>query len=282
MPSPTATITKASRTNFYYAFLFLPKAQREALYAVYAFSRLVDDAVDQAVSPLAAGEALAYWRNELARVYGSGGGEPAEPVARQLAETAKRFRIPRDYFDALIDGVEMDLTRTRYETFEQLSHYCYRVASVVGLICIEIFGYRNPSARDYAIAQGMAFQLTNILRDIKIDAAKGRIYIPREELARFGYDEAELLAHHYTDAFVELMAFQCERARAYYDKAAGLLPVEDRRSMLASEIMGGIYRRLLDEIEARRYNVFEEEIRLSAPTKLLIALRTWAGNRSNR
>jgi phytoene synthase len=282
MSATSATITKASRTNFYYAFLFLPKAQREALYAVYAFSRLVDDAVDQAVSPLAAGEAVAYWRNELARVYGSGGGQATEPVSRQLAETAKRFRIPRDYFDALIDGVEMDLTRTRYDTFEQLSHYCYRVASVVGLICIEIFGYRNPATKDYAIAQGMAFQLTNIVRDVGVDANRGRIYLPQEELARFGYGEAELLAHHYTDAFVELMAFQCERARAYYDKAAGLLPAEDRRPMLASEIMGGIYRRLLDEIEARRYNVFEEEIRLSAPTKLLIALRTWANMRWRR
>jgi phytoene synthase len=275
MTSTSATITKTSRTNFYYAFLFLPKAKREALYTVYAFSRLVDDAVDQAVSPLAAKEAVAYWRSELASVYG---GRPEEPVARQLAETVKRFRIPRDYFDALIDGVEMDLTRTRYETFEQLSHYCYRVASVVGLICIEIFGYRNPATKDYAVAQGMAFQLTNILRDIKIDAAKGRIYLPQEELARFGYGEAELLAHQHTDAFAELMAFQCERARAYYDKAAVLLPAEDRRSMLASEIMGGIYRRLLDEIEARRYRVFEEEIRLSAPTKLLIALRKWAGS----
>jgi len=278
MPPIAATITKASRTNFYYAFLFLPKEKREALYAVYAFSRLVDDAVDQAPSPDAARHALAHWRGELARAYGSGGdGKPEEPVARQLAETAGRFHLPRDYFDALIDGVEMDLTRTRYETFEELSRYCYRVASVIGLICIEIFGYRNPATRDYAVAQGMAFQLTNILRDVGVDADRGRIYLPREELARFGYGEAELLARQHTDAFAELMAFQCERARAYYDKAAGLLPAEDRRSMLASEIMGGIYRRLLDEIEASRYQVLEEEIRLSSPAKLLIALRTWAG-----
>jgi phytoene synthase len=274
MTSTTATITKASRTNFYYAFLFLPKAKREALYAVYAFARLVDDAVDQAVSPLAAEEAIAGWRDELARAYS---GAPKHPVARQLSVVAKRFRLPKDYFDALIDGVEMDLTHRRYETFEQLCRYCYRVASVVGLICIEIFDYRNPATKDYAVAQGMAFQLTNILRDIKIDAAKGRIYLPLEELARFGYGEAELLAHHYTEPFVELMTFQCERVRAYYDKAAGLLPAEDRRAMLASEIMGGIYRRLLDEIEARRYNIFEEEVRLSAPAKLLIALRIWAG-----
>ena len=282
MPPLAATITKASRTNFYYAFLFLPKEKREALYAVYAFSRLVDDAVDQASSTGAAAEAVAHWRGELARVYGTGGAGASEPplghpVARQLAGVVKQFRIPRDYFDALIDGVEMDLTQTRYATFEALSRYCYRVASVVGLICIEIFGYRNPATKDYAVAQGMAFQLTNILRDIKTDAAHGRIYLPQEELARFGYGEAELLAGRYNDAFVELMAFQCERARAYYDKAAGLLPFEDRRSMLASEIMGGIYRRLLDEIEARRYHIFEEEIRLSAPAKLLIALRTWAG-----
>jgi phytoene synthase len=274
MPPVAATITKASKTNFYYAFLFLPKAQREALYAVYAFARLVDDAVDHAPSPQAAADAIAGWRKELALAYT---GTPGHPVAGQLSVMVKRFRLPKDYFDALIDGVEMDVTHQRYDTFEQLSRYCYRVASVVGLICIEIFGYRNPATKDYAVAQGMAFQLTNILRDIRIDAAKGRIYLPREELARFGYGEAELLAQHYSDAFVELMTFQCERARAYYDKAAGLLPAEDRRSMLPSEIMGGIYRRLLDEIEARRYNVFEEEVRLSAATKLLIALRLWAG-----
>jgi 15-cis-phytoene synthase len=279
MTSTTATITKASRTNFYYAFLFLPKAKREALYAVYAFARLVDDAVDQAVSPQAAEAAIARWRDELARAYS---GAPEHPVARQLSVVAKRFRLPKDYFDALIDGVAMDLTHQRYETFEQLCRYCYRVASVVGLICIEIFGYRNPATKDYAIAQGMAFQLTNILRDITIDASKGRIYLPQEELARFGYGEAELLAHHYTEPFVELMSFQCERARAYYDKAAGLLPVEDRRAMLASEIMGGIYRQLLDEIEARRYNIFEEKVRLSAPAKLLIALRVWASGAFRR
>jgi len=273
MPPVAATITKASRTNFYYAFLFLPKEKREALYAVYAFARLVDDAVDQAPSPGAAAEAVAQWRRELAQTFS---GAPSHPVTRQLKPVVERFRIPRDHFDALIDGVEMDLTQKRYATFEALSRYCYRVASVVGLICIEIFGYRNPATKDYAVAQGMAFQLTNILRDIKIDAARGRIYLPQEELARFGYGEAELLAGRYNDAFVELMTFQCERARAYYDKAAGLLPFEDRRSMLASEIMGGIYRRLLDEIEARRYHVFEEEIRLAAPTKLLIALRIWA------
>ena len=278
MRSPTATITKNSRTNFYYAFLFLPKAKREALYAVYAFARLVDDAVDRAPSPQAAADAVAGWRAELDRVYSGAAHQPfGHPVARQLSVVVKQYRLSRDLFDALIDGVEMDLTHHRYDTFEQLSRYCYRVASVVGLICIEIFGYRNPATKDYAVAQGMAFQLTNIRRDIRTDAATGRIYLPQEELARFGYGEAELLAHHQNDAFVELMTFQCERARAYYDKAAGLLPAEDRRSMLASEIMGGIYRRLLGEIEGRRYNVFEEEIRLSAPTKLLIALRIWSG-----
>jgi len=276
--SSSAAITKRSKTNFYYAFLFLPKAQREALYAVYAFARLVDDAVDQAVSPQAAGEGVARWRAELARVYETGGtGAPEHPVARQLSVAVRHYRLTKDLFDALIDGVEMDLTHRRYETFEQLARYCYRVASVVGLICIEIFGYRNPATRDYAIAQGMAFQLTNILRDIKTDATKDRIYLPLDELARFGYGETELLAHHYNDAFKGLMAFQCERARSYYDKAAGLLPPVDRRSMLPSEIMGGIYRRILDDIEARGYNVFEEESRLSTPTKLLIALRVWAG-----
>ena len=273
MPPVSATITKASRTNFYYAFLFLPKTQREALYAVYAFARLADDAVDLAPSPEAAATQLRHWRDELARTFA---GRPTHPVTTQLLKVAEQFRIPRHYFDLLLDGVEMDLTRTRYATFEQLSDYCYRVASVVGLICIEIFGYRNPATKDYAIAQGMAFQLTNILRDIKIDATRGRIYIPQDELARFGYTEADLLAGRYTDAFVNLMAFQCERARSYYEKAAGLLPAEDRGTMLASEIMGAIYRRILTTIEARRYRVFDGVVRLSAPRKLLLALTLWA------
>lgn len=274
--SHSARITKASRTNFYYAFLFLPKAQREALYSVYAFSRLVDDAVDQAPSPDIAAESIRQWRQELAATFA---GAPSHPVTRQLAQTVNRFRLPRDYFELLLDGVEMDLVRQRYATFEELSRYCYRVASVVGLLCIEIFGYRNPATREYAVAQGMAFQLTNILRDITIDAARGRIYLPQEELSRFGYSEEELLAHRYTDAFVELMAFQCDRANGYYDKAAILLPAEDRASMLASEIMGRIYRRILTKIEARRYRVFDESVRIATPTKLMIALRAWAGSK---
>src|SRR3990172_6493587 len=173
MPPISATLTKTSRTNFYYAFLFLPKAQREALYAVYAFARLADDAVDLAPSPEAAAQQLRHWRDELARTFA---GRPTHPVTTQLLGVAEQFRIPHHYFDLLLDGVEMDLTRTRYATFEQLSGYCYRVASVVGLICIEIFGYRTPATKDYAVAQGMAFQLTNILRDIPSDAASGRIY----------------------------------------------------------------------------------------------------------
>jgi phytoene synthase len=273
MPPVTATITKASRSNFYYAFLFLPKAQRDALYAVYAFARLADDAVDLAPSPEAAAQQLRHWRDELAKTFA---GRPAHPVTTQLLVVAEQFHIPRHYFDLLLDGVEMDLTRTRYATFEQLAGYCYRVASVVGLICIEIFGYRNPATKDYAIAQGMAFQLTNILRDIKTDAERGRIYLPQDELTRFGYTEADLLAGLYNDAFAKLMAFQCERARGYYEKAAGLLPAEDRRTMLASEIMGAIYRRILTTIEARRYRVFDSVVRVSAPSKLLLALGLWA------
>ncbi len=273
MTLTSAAITKASRTNFYYAFLFLPKPRREALYAVYAFSRLVDDAVDQAVSPEAAAEQLRHWRDELARTFS---GRPTHPVTSHLLRVAEQFRIPRHYFDLLLDGVEMDLTRHRYATFEQLSNYCYRVASVVGLICIEIFGYRNPATKDYAVAQGMAFQLTNILRDIKTDAARGRIYLPQEELSQFGCPEADLLAGRADAPFVKLMAFQCDRANSYYEKAAGLLPAEDRPAMLASEIMGAIYRRILAQIDARPARVFDEVVGVSVPTKLSIALGLWA------
>lgn len=273
MTFTSATITKASRTNFYYAFFFLPRAQRDALYAVYAFSRLVDDAVDQAPSPLVGAQQILYWRKELAEMFA---GRPAHPVTTQLATVVGQFHIPRHYFELLIDGVEMDLSRQRYATFEQLSDYCYRVASVVGLICIEIFGYRNPAAKEYAVAQGMAFQLTNILRDIKVDAARGRIYIPKNELAQFGYSEAELMAGRYNEAFVRLMAFQADRAKSFYTKAARLLPAEDRATMLASEVMGGIYRRILAKIEERNYNVFDGVVRLGSATKLMIALRVWA------
>ncbi len=265
-------VTKQSGSNFYYAFLFLPKPKREAIYAVYAFCRLSDDLVDEAKAGGDPAEALARWRKGLDTYFEDDIGPPAIIAAGQAA---RRFGIPKVYFEELLSGMEMDLARARYATFEELYSYCYRVASVVGLICIEIFGYTNPMTRTYAEQLGIAFQLTNILRDLAIDAERGRIYLPQDELRRFGYSEADLLAWRYNDAFVELMRFQVERARDYFRAASAALPAEDKRSLLAAEIMRAIYYRLLLKIEQRRYNVFQGEIALPRPQKLLLASGLW-------
>lgn len=272
-------IAKASKSNFYYSFLFLPRRQREAIYSVYAFCRSIDDVVDRNISTPKAMEEIQQWRERLDRCYE---GQSDHPVLVSLAKAIQEFSIPRELFDELIKGVEMDLYQNRYATFEELRPYCYRVASVVGLICIKIFGSTEEATREHAIHQGIAFQLTNILRDIRADAARGRIYIPTEDLKRFDYSEEELLACTYNPAFVNLMRFECQRAREYYRKARALLANEDRPVMVASEIMGGIYYRILEEIEQAGYNVFETNIILPTRTKLGIALKAWAGNRLSK
>ena len=272
-------VTKASRSNFYYSFLFLPKRQREAIYSVYAFCRSIDDVVDRNTSIPKAMEELKHWREQIISCFE---GHTDHPILRPLAVTIREFHLPREYFEELINGVEMDLHQMRYDTFEGLRTYCYRVASVVGLICIEIFGCTQKDIREHAIHQGIAFQLTNILRDIKSDAERGRIYLPQEDLKRFGYSEQELLASTYNPAFVELMRFEAQRARDYYQKAKELLDGKDRPLMVASEIMGGIYYRILREIERSGYNVFERKISLPTHTKLTIALRIWLSNRLSK
>jgi len=292
-------LTKASRSNFYYAFLFLPKRKREGLYSVYAFCRVTDDLVDEALSaPMGAGastagrsdirtvtppmssspadtplERLTAWRAELRASFR---GQASHPVTRRLAETAQTFGIPHEYFEELLNGVEMDLTGSRYPTFDDLQQYCYRVAGVVGLMCIQIFGYSHPGTRTYAQHLGTAFQLTNILRDLASDGERGRVYLPQEDLERFGYPEAELLARRMTPAFRDLMRFEVERARQFYGAARSSLPVEDRRNMLSAEIMATIYARILDRIEASGYNVFSRRIRLSDTHRLCLALGCWA------
>jgi phytoene synthase len=193
----------------------------------------------------------------------------------KLAQSLQRFPIPKEHFEELIAGVEMDLTHLRYPTFRELYEYCYRVAGVVGLMCIEIFGYRNPKAKDYAVNLGVALQLTNIIRDLKGDAERGRIYLPQDELVRFGYREEELLRGAYTPAFSELMRFTGNRARQYFHDARQLLAEEDRRSLFAAEIMGTIYYRLLETIEASSYRVFDRTITLPTSYKLWIALSIW-------
>lgn len=265
-----ATLTRRSGSNFYYSFLFLPRRQREAMYALYAFCRTVDDAVDQgAGSPADQRRILAEWRIELRRAYGE---DPTHPIGIRLAETVRAYPIAREHLEAILDGVEMDIEKRRYASFEELFEYCYRVAGAVGLACIEIFGYTDPRARDYAVHLGVALQLTNIIRDLRTDAERGRIYLPLDELRRFGYPEDDLLHGRYTRPYLELMRFQADRTHAYYRAARAALPRADRRRLVAAEIMGVIYHALLRAIEARRFRVFEERVRLSAPRKLALSL----------
>jgi phytoene synthase len=269
--------TSARATSFYYAFVFLPPEKRRAIEAVYAFARRGDDIADSGLSPADAAEGMVRYRQVLEACYAGDENRLDAPELRALAESVQRFKIPRQPFEDLILGFEMDLAQKRYETFEELSLYCYRVASTIGLISIEIFGYRNPRARDYAVHLGTALQLVNILRDIQADAQRGRIYIPREDLDRFGVCPGELLAGAYHDPFIELMQFECDRARRYFDLAHQMLPPEDRRSLVTAEIMAAIYWRLLGRIQKRCYNVFGERVRLSRPLKLWTAVAVYLG-----
>jgi phytoene synthase len=271
-------------TSFYYSFLVLPPRKRQAIIAVWDFCRAVDDAVDEIVpehewsggltseARAEAAARLAAWRRELADVYA---GTPRTAQGRALGPYVQQFQLPRNHFEELVDGVEMDLERVRYETFEQLADYCRHVASAVGLICLNIFGYRNPRARDYAENLGLALQLTNIIRDVRADAARGRIYIPTEDLVRYGVVEADLQAGRLTPSVAELLRFECGRAHKYFSLAADQLPREDARSLLAAEIMGAIYYEILTRIERRSYDVFTERVRVPRPRRAVIALNRW-------
>ena len=279
--SLSATLTRRSRSNFYYAFLTLPRARRDALYAVYAFCRTVDDVADLGRDPGVQRAELARWRADVARCF-EPGPPPGHPIARQLAAAVRAYPIPRAALEAIIDGCEMDLERVRFETAADLYPYCYRVASAVGLCCIEIFGYTDPGARDYAVKLGTALQLTNIVRDVGADARDGRVYLPQQDLRQFGVTEDDLVAGRYGERFVKLMEHQAARARQFYAAAAAAYPIADARSLIAAQIMGGIYRALLDEIEARRFAVLGERITLPARRKVAIALRCWAAARLRR
>ena len=269
-------LTRKSRSNFFYAFLCLPRPQREALYAVYAFCRIVDDAVDVGQDRAAQRKELERWRAEIAQVFG---GRPVHPAAQRLQEAIKIFPIPRAALEEIIAGVEMDLERSTYKTFDELYPYCYRVASAVGLCCIEIFGYTDVRAREYAVNLGVALQLTNIMRDVQPDALAGRVYLPQEDLERFGVTADDLAAGRYTPAFVRLMEYQAARARAYYERAWVALPRADQRTLFAAEIMGRTYFALFETIERRRFRVFGGRVSVSTPRKLGIALRCWVQSR---
>jgi phytoene synthase len=255
-------------TNFGVAFAILPPEQRAAIRAVHAFSRRVDDAVDEESDPERARMELTRWRRELAACYD---GVPHEPVAVALRPHLERFGIPRLQLEELLAGVEMDLTHRRYATFEELRRYCYRVASVVGLICLRIFGEEDDRARDYAEHLGLALQLTNILRDLGSDLTRGRIYLPAEDLLAFGYSEEALMRRERNGAFLNLMHFQTARAREFFARADRDARPLNRRRLAAAEIMGRVYERLLDRIERSGFDVFHREIRVPLVQRVWIA-----------
>ncbi|MGH7899133.1 MAG: presqualene diphosphate synthase HpnD, partial [Candidatus Binatia bacterium] len=267
-------VTRQSASSFYYAFRLLAAERRDALCAVYAFCRAVDDAVDEA-DPGEAPRLIAEWRRELERCYR---GVPLHPVTIALAASLERFAIPESVLRAVIDGVEMDLRKRRYATFAELELYCRRVASAVGLASIEIFGYRNPEARDYAVDVGLALQLTNILRDLSEDAERDRIYLPEEDLRAFDYPPEDLLRGVYNRKFRDLMQFECERARGYYRSAAERLPAEDAASLRPAEVMRRTYERILDRIVDERYFVFGRRLGLSRPRKAALAASVFLGD----
>lgn len=268
-------ITRKSASNLALAFIMLPRPKRDAMSALYAFCREVDDVADEETAPVEKRRVgLAAWRADVRQA--CEGGSPGFPVNRELQSVIREFKLDFNLFDELIKGCEMDLDTKRYETHEQLELYCHRVASVVGLLSIEIFGYRNPACRDYAVHLGKALQLTNILRDVRTDSERGRIYLPLAELKRFNVTEVEILRHEYSDRFASLARSVADRARNHYRLARETLPAEDRRSMVAAELMGSVYWRLLRKLEARNFDVLgTKPTRLSKPHKLALILQTW-------
>jgi len=254
-----ATITRQSKSNLALGFISLGRERKRDITVFYAFCRVIDDVADSAELTLEEKQMrLATWRRMLRT---AATGEP--PLASDLRRLIEKYSLPVGMFEEIIAGVEMDLTIPRYRTFEELRVYCYRVASAVGLISIEIFGYRNPGCKEYAIELGLALQLTNIIRDVGKDLLNGRIYLPQEDLARFNYSETELQDRQYNERFLRVMEFETARARKFFSRAAAALPAEDRRAMAPAEIMASIYRGLLRQIELDNFRVFEKEYRLS-------------------
>jgi phytoene synthase len=262
-------IARQTGKNFYWSFLVMPAPKRAAMCAIYAFMRRTDDIADGAANPALAEESLRQWREAFDRQ------DLNDPVLPALMDTMERYRIERRYFHELLDGAMMDQSKTRYETFDELYRYCYHVASVVGLIVLPIFGYRDKAALGPAEACGVAFQLTNILRDVKEDAGMGRVYLPAEDLRRFGVEEADIMNSRATPQFLELMKFEADRARQYYARARPLLEMIEPDSRGTLAVMMAIYGGILDKIEAKHYAVFDERIRLSTAEKLWIVLKNW-------
>ena len=269
------TITRREAKNFYYAFLTLPVAKRRAIYAAYAFCRHCDDTVDEETSTEAKLKALSDLQANLDSTYS---GSASSPVYVALADVARNYDIPQEYFQEIILGVESDLVKDRFQNFDELKEYCYRVASVVGLICLQIFGYEDDRAKEYAVDLGLAMQLTNIIRDVREDLDMGRVYLPQDEMARFGYSEDDLRNRVRNEAFLELMRFQSQRAREYFDRGFKLLPYLSRRSRACPAVLGALYSKVLDRIEASDYDVLESRVSLSKAEKIGITAKTWLGS----
>ena len=265
-----------SGTSFYYAFLFLPPEKRQAIHALYAFCREVDDMVDECEDPAVAVAKLSWWRQEVALLESAPGQpQPTHPVMIALKDVRTRFDLPLEYFNEIIDGMAMDLEYSRYPDFKSLSLYCYRVAGVVGLLSAEIFGVTDRKTLRYATELGTALQLTNIIRDVGEDARRGRIYLPVDELQRFNVPAADILNARETPEFQALMAFQAERAQGYYTSALNTLPRADRAAQRPGLIMAAVYRTLLDEITKDGFQVLKQKTSLPPLRKLWIALKTW-------
>lgn len=261
-----------SGSSFYYSFLFLPPLRRRAITALYAFCREVDDVVDECSDVSVARLKLAWWRTEIASIYA---GSPQHPVARALVDAATDFRLPQEHLQAIVDGMEMDLDCGRYPDFAALRVYCHRVAGVVGLLSAEIFGYRDPRTLEYAADLGLAFQLTNIIRDVGEDMRRQRIYLPLDEMEKHGVTIADITAARETGNFQQLMAFQIERALGIYRRAYAALPDIDRKAQRAGLVMAAIYRTLLKEVQADGCHVLTRRTSLTPLRKLWIAWKTW-------
>ncbi len=265
----------ASGSSFYYSFMFLPPDKRRAIVALYAFCREVDDVVDECSDEQVARTTLNWWRGQVAEIYG---GKPQHPVAIALVPVVRQFNMAQEHLLEIIDGMEMDLDQPRYADFKSLQLYCYRVASVVGLLSVAIFGYTNRQTLKYAHDLGIAFQLTNIIRDVGEDARRNRIYLPMDEMQQFGVTAADILNARETENFQKLMAFQIERAQRYYDQALALLPAEDRKTQRTGLIMAAIYRATLIEVVASGCHVLKERVSLTPIRKLWLAFKTWIQN----
>ena len=264
--------TVQSGSSFYYSFLFLPPERRRAITALYAFCREVDDTVDECTDPSLARIKLAWWRTEISNAYG---GTATHPVMQALQPHLSTYALQEQHLQAIVDGMEMDLDQTRYLDYPGLQRYCWHVASVVGILSASIFGVTDPRTLQYAEKLGLAFQLTNIIRDVGEDARKGRIYLPVNELQQFNVTAADILNARHSERFEALMRFQVERAKSIYDEAFALLPQADRRAQRPGLMMSAIYRTVLDEIEDERYQVLNQRISLTPLRKLWLAWKTY-------